>query len=122
MENAIWSFGGHGTAGVIQFGFRAGPETQLSDGDILRLPDGSLSGIKVALVMACHSAPEFIKALVTKGARSAVGFEAPFPFWSGAHWNGGFGELLTKKGYTVSEAAYRSRVSRSSAIGTQFIY
>jgi len=110
LENTIWTFSGHGNVGAILFGYENDPNNWLTDQEVLELPDGSLGIIKVALVLSCKSAPEFISSLVQKGARSAVGFQELITFVGGSYWNGWFWEILTKEGKTVGEAALEATI------------
>ncbi len=110
LENAIWTFSGHGNRSGMLFGYNnRDSDSWLWRRDILRLPDGALSSIKVAVILSYYSAPEFVEALVQKGARAAVGFKNMISFLGGAYWNGWFWELLTKEGYTVGMAASEAK-------------
>jgi hypothetical protein len=103
LENSIWSWSWH----VADEGLMFADETYITYDDIEELPSGSLSAIRLAVLLGCYTW-DFADLFVSKGARVVVGFEGTINQVAARFWNGRFWEFLTKEGETVEQAAVKA--------------
>jgi hypothetical protein len=103
LENSIWSWSWH----VADEGLMFADETYITYDDIEELPLGSLSAIRLAVLLGCYTW-DFADLFVSKGARVVVGFEGTINQVAARFWNGRFWEFLTKEGETVEQAAVKA--------------